>query len=240
MQFAFIGKLIAFRLQGVFIMGVRSVLDDLTGKRFGRLSVISRYGTDKPVRWNCVCDCGKERVVWTINLKKGDSQSCGCLRDEINSKHNRTHGHSIGGKTTPEFRAWASMKSRCYNVNLDDYSHWGGRGIIVCDRWLDKENGFLNFFEDMGERPSPKHSIDRFPDTNGNYFKENCRWATKKEQQGNTTRNVCIEYVGKKMILSDWAGFFKVTPSTLWEHLFIKHRTIEYVYNFYLKKGNIK
>jgi len=118
-------------------------------------------------------------------------------------KGNHKHGHNKNGKT-PEYTTWARMKDRCFNKNSKDYPDYGGRGITVCERWV---NSFQNFFDDMGTKPSPKHSLDRFPDVNGNYELYNCRWATQKEQQGNRTNNKWIEHDGIKMIQADWARY---------------------------------
>jgi hypothetical protein len=95
---------------------------------------------------------------------------------------------------TPEYRAWINMKSRCYNENVPMFRHHGGRGIRVCDRWIDS---FAAFYEDMGPRPSSAHSLDRYPDNNGNYEPANCRWATQKQQMGNTRRN---RFVGETIL----------------------------------------
>ncbi len=122
------------------------------------------------------------------------------------------HGHSRRSGKTAEFRAWQAMKRRCYGKNIERYKDWGGKGVIVCDRWL---NSFMNFLVDMGNKPTPKHSLDRFPDTNGNYEPSNCRWATPRQQAGNTTRNHWIEVGGKKMIVRDWARYFGIFESSL-------------------------
>lgn len=130
----------------------------------------------------CRCDCGTERIVTRGSLANSKSKSCGCLASEIWSKalkdRNTTHGQSERGKLTPEYRCWRLMKRRCTNSRSLDYAEYGGRGISVCDEWL---NDYTQFEQDMGPKPSPSHSIDRI-DVNGNYCKSNCRWATKSEQ----------------------------------------------------------
>ena len=116
------------------------------------------------------------------------------------SKRRAPRGSCLG---RPEYGVLSGMKSRCYDKNQDSYPIYGGRGIVVCSRWLEDVNGFLNFLEDMGPRPSDKHSIDRI-NTDGDYSPENCRWATDDEQFRNLRNNRWIEWRGNRMILTDW------------------------------------
>lgn len=149
---------------------------DVTNKRFGKLIAIEP--TDKRKRnaivWKCICDCGEYTEVATVDLKK--TKSCGCLLHEPKFY---IHGHTSGGKSSPTFKSWESMKARCYNKNHHKYPIYGGRGIMVCERWMK----FLNFLEDMGERPNNK-TIDRI-DPDGNYEPNNCKWSTSLEQRHN-------------------------------------------------------
>ena len=118
-------------------------------------------------------------------------------------------------RDTKVYRAWKAMRTRCNNPNHKDYKHYGGRGIKVCKRW----DTFLNFFQDMNNPPSPKHTLDRI-DNNGNYCKENCRWATRKEQALNRTTNHRLKYQGTTLTITEWAEKLKVDPSRLYKRAY--------------------
>lgn len=150
------------------------------GQRFGRLTVIEKCPNQRGARhpkYRCLCDCGKETLVQRDNFAR--TNSCGCLRAEQLVARSKTHGMS----STPEFKAWTDMRERCYRQTRKDFDHYGGRGIRVCQRWLD---GFEPFFADMGSRPEA-HSLDRI-DPNGDYEPSNCRWATASTQRINQRR----------------------------------------------------
>jgi hypothetical protein len=153
------------------------------GHKFGRWTVEIEADRRKGHRqWLCRCECGSKKVIFGTNLKRGLSRSCGCLQRELQTKP-LTHGQS-GRRRTSEYIAWFNMKQRCYNPQYTRYKNWGGRGIRVCDRWL---NSFENFLIDMDSKPSPEHSLDR-KDNDGDYEPSNCRWATDMEQRRNRTR----------------------------------------------------
>lgn len=150
---------------------------NLTGKKFGRWTVINRSkNVGIFVAWNCICECGTINIVIGSSLtrKRNSSKSCGCLQKESAGKLNKSHGLS----KIPEYRNWKAMIRRCENKNIKEFAHYGGRGIKVCERW---RKSFEEFLSDMGERPSPKHTIDR-KDVNKDYSPDNCRWATKSMQ----------------------------------------------------------
>jgi len=178
-------------------------LRDLTGKRFGRLTVIERgeNGRRGQRRWRCLCDCGRETIVTGGNLRSGGTKTCGCMEGVL--KHGATRG-----SRSAEYRAWLAMKHRCLNPNLLHFKNYGGRGITVCDRWLhhqdDGVHPFLNFLADMGPRPEgrtgkmPTFSLDRI-DNDGNYEPSNCRWATTKEQMTNRRNITDLEAENKRL-----------------------------------------
>lgn len=164
---------------------------DMNGQAFGRLTVIEqRLGG-----WLCRCECGNEKVIPGSRLRKGVTQSCGCLQRELTGLRTTTHGRT----KTPEHRAWLAMKNRCYNERGETFKYYGGRGISVCARWLDS---FDNFLADMGPRPTSRHSLDRI-DVDGNYERGNCRWATQLVQVRNTTSNVAAIIDGERVLITD-------------------------------------
>lgn len=169
---------------------------DLAGRKFGRLLVISYSGEvvmpskQKHHTWHCLCDCGNEKTIRAPHLLSGHTTSCGCWQIENRVKHGHTN--------TPEFLSWKSMVSRCTCQASISWPNYGGRGIKICDRWMD----FENFLADMGNRPAGS-SIDRI-DNDGNYEPENCRWATRIEQGINRRTNTLIELNGVSKSLSEW------------------------------------
>lgn len=150
---------------------------DIVGQVFGRLTITEFVGTNSHgTIWTCMCICGNEIIASGKQLKIGNTKSCGCLKIEGIISRSLKHGHQRVSNKSAEYRAWRHMKSRCYNPNVERYENYGGKGVTVCDRWL---NSFENFYADMGSRPSPLHLLDRYPDVNGNYEPSNCRWATR-------------------------------------------------------------
>ncbi len=186
---------------------------ELTGKKFGKWTVIEYWCIIKNnTHWKCKCDCGTIRIVNGMSLVAKASQSCGCVQKEFISKLTERHGESRKGKATLEYVSWMSLKNRCNNKKGQNYKDYGGRGITVCDRWM---QCFENFLEDMGRRPTPQHSIDRIENDKG-YYKENCRWATGKVQTNNARSNVMIEYNGERMTASQWDDRLGFKKGTVW------------------------
>jgi hypothetical protein len=167
--------------------------------KFNRLTVIEHAGVNKlnKTLYKVVCDCGNEKICYATELRSGHTKSCGCFRAEASSLRRTTHGATKNKKISSEFSTWCSMRQRCNDKKDSKYHRYGGRGIKVCDRWL---NSFENFLLDMGEKPSKEYSIDRI-DNNGNYEPNNCRWATKKQQANNTSTNKFINYNGENMTI---------------------------------------
>lgn len=184
----------------IVIDGVR-VRKDLTGQKFGRLSVITVGGAADGGRnrcWKCRCDCGAELEVRGSCLTTGHTQSCGCIWRERLIERNTKHGKAY----TPEFAIWQGMITRCTNANRRSWKDYGGRGIRVCERWIES---FENFLADVGPRPSKDHSLDRYPNTNGNYEPGNVRWATIEQQSRNRTNNRLLTLNGETHCLIEWA-----------------------------------
>lgn len=186
-------------------------LQDITGKKFGRWTVIQQAGkTDRRMSlWLCRCTCGIERVVRQGALASGSSVSCG--------KHhlaNLKHGYARKGKRSPEYDAWINMRARCERATRKDFKRYGGRGIVVCKHW----KTFETFLQDMGQRPSPQHSVDRI-DNNKGYSPENCRWALEEEQQRNRRDNHWVTYKGQRLTLSALARKTGIPQPTLYQRL---------------------
>jgi hypothetical protein len=209
---------------------------DLTGQIFHYYTVLEyagKRGKNGASIWRCRCKCGTEKVVHGNTLIAGESRSCGCFRRALAKERKKIHGESADGKISNEYMAWVSMRSRCSDVNHPSYEQWGGRGIRVCDRW---QNSFENFLLDMGRKPSPKHSLDRIDNDKG-YEPGNCRWGTRKQQQGNRRNSIWLEYKGIKLVQSDWVKLLKSNDRTFLRY--VKAKPFYEVVEFLLKKNNI-
>lgn len=190
---------------------------DVTGRRVHHWTVLSfagrrRFPGGRPARFYLArCDCGTEKELRVDILLKGRYKSCGCKKLELNREAVTVHGHARTGQHSPEYRIWAGMIRRCTDPKTMKFEHYGGRGIAVCDRW---RHDFIAFLSDMGERPSPTHSIDRI-DSNGNYEPGNCRWSTKTEQMRNTRSNHTITFRGETKCLAEWSETTGLTSKTI-------------------------
>ena len=188
-----------------------TIVRDLRGQRFGRLTAESYEHTPNGVRWTCLCDCGRRMKVRTAALHNGNTKSCGCLALETSKAVNTAHGHTAGRKVTPTFKSWLSMLARCYDEKNISYPHYGAKGIKVCERW---RTSFEHFLADLGERPSRKYSLER-NDSSKDYVPGNCRWATRVEQNRNRSSNVWIKVGVERLLLADWAKRLGTGESTI-------------------------
>lgn len=156
------------------------IAEDQTGKQYGHLIVIGKHtetNSYNKSQWQCQCRCGKVTIATASMLNAGRKKSCGCGRNEHQITHGMTH--------SSEYKIWRGMLARCHNPRTKNYKNYGGRGILICARWMT----FDNFYADMGPRPSDDHSIDR-ENVDGHYDPKNCRWATYEEQFNNKRNSV--------------------------------------------------
>lgn len=182
---------------------------DLTGQRYGRLMAVASTDSRQARNfiWRFRCDCGNEVDRPSGEVRRGGVASCGCLRTEMKADQMRSSSADYnkarsthGMAATPTFVSWDSMKQRCLNGNRKSYADYGGRGIVICPRWLES---FDNFVADMGERPSGT-TLER-DKVNGNYEPGNCRWATPKEQGNNRRNNRMVTHDGIALTVKQWA-----------------------------------
>ena len=184
----------------------------MIGVKYGRLTVLGETphrSTDGRVMWRLLCDCGKEIERVAKSVKSGNTKSCGCAKMDLLIARNKSSAqHGMTG--SPTFTVWANMKERCLNPNHNSYHRYGGRGIQICDRWLES---FKNFYDDMGPMPSGM-SLDRI-DVDGNYEPGNCRWATSEEQANNRANNRVLEFDGRRQTVAQWAREIGVSKQAL-------------------------
>ena len=186
----------------------------IIGAKFGRLVVIDdamptiRKDRGTKQRTALVkCECGNEKVVQVSCLRSGNTTSCGCFAREVTRLANSTHGEAGSSRST-EYHSWRGMIDRCTNQQHISHKYYGPFGVKICRKW---RNSFEAFLADMGRKPSPRHSIDRFPDPNGNYEPGNCRWATPQEQGQNFRTTKRIEFNGELLTSQEWSLKTKIS-----------------------------
>lgn len=189
--------------------------DDLTGRRFNRILVLGSYNPTRPIsknndQWWCACDCSegdqtRRFPVYRCRLLSGSTQSCGCLKRQRLDEHRTTHGMCSVATPHHLYATWEGVISRCTNPNASNYKEYGGRGILLCERWL----GFKNFVDDMASSWKPGTSLDRIT-PNSNYSKETCKWSTPKEQANNRRTNINITMDGVTKTKMQWCEFYGI------------------------------
>lgn len=189
---------------------------DLTGQKFGRLTVTSRaetgieHGKRKRTRWNCVCDCGTTVVVNADTLTRGIQVSCGCYQREMMSRKMKTHGKT----DTKLYTLWSGMKRRCYSESCKEYRYYGGRGIVMCDEWRDSFSAFESWALSNGYDETAvkgQCTIDRI-DVNGIYSPYNCRFVDQQTQMNNVRSNHILEYNGERHTIAEWGRITGISP----------------------------
>lgn len=182
---------------------------DLTGQKFGRLTVIERAeNKGSQTYWKCRCDCGNVCVVNAYSLKTNHTKSCGCFREKFAVVH--------GKYKTKIYRIWSAILQRCLNPNVLNYARYGGRGITMYPEWINNFQAFYDYVSKLEHYGEKGYSLDRI-DNNGNYEPDNLRWADAKTQARNTRRNVFVEYKGVKMTLAEVAELSEIKIITLWK-----------------------
>lgn len=185
-------------------------MSGLIGQQFGMLTVVGKAepSPDGQVIWRCRCECGRETLVRGGNLRNGHTKSCGCYRERLRPGLHKTHGES----KTRLYKIYHGMKKRCYNPNAQFYERYGGRGITICDEWLNSFEVFREWALANGYRDDL--SIDRI-DNDGNYEPRNCRWEASKRQRRNRRDVIEVEYRGQKMCLADAAKMAGIPYNTV-------------------------
>lgn len=200
---------------------------DIVGQKFGKLTVISySHKTGKRLYFNCKCECGNEITVRKDGLLSGHSKSCGCTVKKWMHSGNLNKRHGLYQDRA--YWVWAKVKARCYNPHSQEYCYYGGRGIKMCDEWLDPENFvkwcYLSGYDN--EAPKGQCTLDRI-DVNGNYEPSNCRWVTNLVQQNNRRNNRRFDYNGETKTISELAREFSVSYTVMYHWLIRKNRSIE-------------
>lgn len=195
---------------------------DITGQRFGKLTVIKKAKSDKrgEAKWLCKCDCGNITIVLSSHIRNYRIRSCGCLFQKNKFLYNSKYGNLENYQRL--YNIYNGMRARCYNINCSSYKYYGGRGIKICNEWLEDFFKFMQWSISNGYKDDL--SIDRI-DVNGNYEPSNCRWITMEEQENNKRDNIFIKYKNEIKTLKQWSKILKIPYGT--------------VYNRYSKKFNV-
>ena len=193
---------------------ISKTFKDMTGERYGNLTVVER-GEDyidknnhHTTTWICRCDCGETTKTTRTMLISGRIKSCGCKSPRFEKTH--------GGSRTRLYRIFQSIKARCYYTKHQQYHNYGGRGIKICDEWLNDFNKFRDWAMDNGY--SEELTIDRI-DVNGDYEPDNCRWATHKQQSNNRRDNHIIEFNGESHTVTEWADITGINEATMFNRI---------------------
>lgn len=197
---------------------------DLTGQKFGRLTVIERAeNKHNNSAWLCKCECGALCVVQSCSLRSGRTKSCGCFQKEQITKILEIHGQAKGNHTRL-YNIYHGIKKRCYKKDEKSFNRYGGKGITMCNEWL---NDFQSFYDwAMSNGYADNLTIDRIDNSKG-YFPDNCRWVTYKVQNNNTSRNHLITYNGKTQTMAQWAFEMGINYDTLRARINRSHWSIE-------------
>ena len=196
---------------------------NMAGMVFGRLTVLNHLpDSSQRTKWLCRCDCGQQKAVAGQLLTAGKARSCGCLSRELTAARNATHGHTRGYVVSKAYNTWQNIRRRCFDKTNKRFAEYGGRGITVCEHWL----SFENFLSDMGEPPSPKHSIDRV-DNHGDYEPGNCRWAQSDVQMKNRRNARLLTFNGRTQNLCDWAAEIGIKSDTIAARLDLYGMSVE-------------
>lgn len=185
---------------------------NLRNMKFGRLTVLDEEPIIKNSRtyWNCKCDCGNKKHVNAGHLKNGSIKSCGCLKKEFYNRGSKNISQKHNLKNKRLSKILNHMKQRCYNINASNYKNYGGRGIKICNEWLNNSQSFYDWAKNNGYQDNL--SIDRI-DVNGDYEPNNCRWATPSQQANNKRNSVFININGKTKTIAEWSRYFGITYS---------------------------
>lgn len=197
------------------------------GDRFGRLTVIAGPTIEGRQRryFHCRCDCGIQKSINRDNLVGGRTKSCGCIRSETSAAHCKSmtkHGESRG---CSEYYSWRGMRRRCLNRTDKAFKYYGGRGIKICERWASSYEAFI---QDMGRKPSPRHSIER-KNNDGNYEPGNCVWALPIDQNNNRRGNHLLTVDGETLTVTQWARRVNLSDNIIFNRLRAGYSDIEAV-----------